>query len=234
MAQPSPRAVYTLTGSGIQALSAGTTRVQFSVAADSGTMRIGRANPRNLAQQGLIRFGDATGWYRSEPLDGDLVWLDCPHGTTRMGYSMIDGASYTATEDFTRLSSVDMADRNPIPMRLGSDIFSPSTGGTVQDWSYIVPANRLFMAQHARAGPWVLTTWTTGLAVAWVGTSIGYHLAEGRAPPGSPVGWSTQQADGLQLVLRAGDGVSGYHFLDATVSSGIIFTHAVIGVEFDA
>lgn len=235
MTAPAPRAVYTLTGSGTQALSAGVTRLQLSVVADSGTMRIGRANPRNTAQQGAIRFGDATGWYRPEWIDGDLVWFDAPPGSTRFGYSMLDGASFTATEDFAKLGVAEPWERNPIPHGLGTMQFSPALGSNQNYWSYTVPANRIFMLQSVRAGVISIATWTTGVAVAWLGASWDYHPAEARCQGGYPLGEYIQYQHGMNIPLPAGASIGGWYNIATGVgSANVLVDCRAFGVEFDA
>lgn len=89
---------YTLSGSGVQALSAGTTAMYLAITTLPAGLPSGRANPTNHFDVGLVRFGDATGFFAPVPVLGGPQWIGVPVGTTRMGYAMLNGAVVTATE----------------------------------------------------------------------------------------------------------------------------------------
>lgn len=77
---------YSLTGTGIQALSANVTAVHLDITTTWPRSGTGRANPAALYDVGLLRFGDATGFFVPIPISGGPQWVAVPNGTTRVGY----------------------------------------------------------------------------------------------------------------------------------------------------
>lgn len=89
---------YNLSGSGIQALSAGVGALHVTVTQLPVRMGTGRANPRNLFDVGLLRAGDGTGWWTPISIEADTAWIGIPNGATQLGYSLLGGAMVTVTE----------------------------------------------------------------------------------------------------------------------------------------
>lgn len=89
---------YTLSGSGIQAISSnvGALHIHFPSAPSSSAF--GLANPPNYYGLGLLRAGDATAWFPAKPIEALDQWFPLPTGTTRIAYSFFGGLSVTVTE----------------------------------------------------------------------------------------------------------------------------------------
>lgn len=90
---------YTLTGRGVQHLSATVTRLFFSVTAFPGNLKFGSANPTNYYHMGLIRSGVNGFFANTWPLEGLDTFLDLPSGTTDIGYAFAAGVSCTVIEN---------------------------------------------------------------------------------------------------------------------------------------
>jgi hypothetical protein len=79
---------WVLSGSGIQALTPGLSRIFVQVATPGVGYSTGTANPVNLYKAGTLRFG-VSGLY-GPPLFifGDAIFLDVPTGATDLGYAI--------------------------------------------------------------------------------------------------------------------------------------------------
>lgn len=89
---------YSLSGSGIQTLTANTTALHIDVTTVPGEAGTGRSNPTAHYDIGLIRFGDATGFWAPIPIVGGPQWQGVPIGTTRIGYAFLHGATADISE----------------------------------------------------------------------------------------------------------------------------------------
>lgn len=91
---------YNLTGTGIQNLSSGVGELDVTITALAGASRNGNANPVNRYDQGLLRLGNAFGFYSALPIDADNMVVPVPSGITRLGYKLLNGATVTVAEVF--------------------------------------------------------------------------------------------------------------------------------------
>lgn len=89
---------YSLSGTGIQTLSAGVTAVHITITTTPTNSRLGTANPPNLYDVCLLRFGDATGFFDAVPVVGGPQWLAVPSGATRCAYACKGGAVISLQE----------------------------------------------------------------------------------------------------------------------------------------
>jgi len=92
-------ASYTLTGTGIQSLTLGLTRLFISVTIRSARWSTGFANPPNLYHIGLLRLQVSGASYPAIPIDADLMALDVPSGTTSIGYELVAPAEIVIYEN---------------------------------------------------------------------------------------------------------------------------------------
>jgi len=83
-------ATYTLSGSGVHALSANVTALHVTITTLPDEPGEGTANPTDYYDIALVRFGDAVGFFASVPIVGGPQWLAVPNGCTRIGYSCED------------------------------------------------------------------------------------------------------------------------------------------------
>jgi hypothetical protein len=108
-------AAYNLTGSGVQALTAGTVRLFVEVTTAAQTSGFGKANPLNYYHLGLLRAG-VTGFFAAPvPIEGLNTFMDLPSGTDSLGYSLEGGTAITVSEGAT-----------PPPPPGGGVFFGPS------------------------------------------------------------------------------------------------------------
>lgn len=91
---------YNLTGTGIQNLSSGVGELDVTITTLAGVSRNGNANPVNRYDQGLLRLGNAFGFYPALPIDADNMVVPVPSGITRLGYKLLNGAAITVAEVF--------------------------------------------------------------------------------------------------------------------------------------
>jgi hypothetical protein len=90
-------ATYTLTGSGIQAISApGCLAIVVTVFPTA--YGAGNASPSNWYDLGLLRVGNAQGYLSTVPIDATNLLLPCPAAATHLGYSLKPGVTITAEE----------------------------------------------------------------------------------------------------------------------------------------
>ncbi len=91
-------ATYSLSGSGVQALSANVTALHVSITTLPAVAGFGRANPAAYYDVGLLRFGDGTGYWAPFPVHGGPEWFGVPPGTTHLGYGLIGAAVISVVE----------------------------------------------------------------------------------------------------------------------------------------
>lgn len=90
-------ATYTLSGTGIQAISTpGSLAVVVTVG--SSTAQRGEANPDNLFHLGQLRIGNTHGYLPSVPIDAVNMLLPCINGATLLGYKLKSGVTITVEE----------------------------------------------------------------------------------------------------------------------------------------
>lgn len=92
-------ATYTLTGTGVQVLTGGTTRLFITVIAYPPKYGFGRANPENLYDIGQLRLGITDFYYPVQSIDAVQMVMDVPPDVTELGYSLFGPASITVAED---------------------------------------------------------------------------------------------------------------------------------------
>ncbi len=93
-------ASYSLSGSGIQTLSAGVVAFHVTITTPPINPGNGGANPVDYYGIGFLRPGDAAAFWDPFAISGGPQWLPCPFGTTRVGYSLLNGAVILLAEVF--------------------------------------------------------------------------------------------------------------------------------------
>jgi hypothetical protein len=89
---------YDLSGSGVQALTGGTTRLFLAVTAFPPGVTTGRALPLNYYDVGLLRIG-VTGFVGPAfSVDAESMFVDLPSGADSLGYALFAGATVTVRE----------------------------------------------------------------------------------------------------------------------------------------
>jgi hypothetical protein len=91
-------AVFDLADQGEISLTDGTERIFLTVTSLPTNHGEGRANPPNLYDVGLLRFGCLGAYGRAFPIDAESMFFDVPSGGDTLAYSMFDGALATASE----------------------------------------------------------------------------------------------------------------------------------------
>jgi len=91
---------YTLTGTGIQALSSNVTAFNVTISTPPLNPGSGSANPLDYYGVGFLRPGTASAFWDPFTISGGPQWLPCPFGATRVGYSLLNGAVITLAEVF--------------------------------------------------------------------------------------------------------------------------------------
>jgi len=91
-------AVFDLADQGEVSLTDGTERIFLTVTNLPTNHGEGRANPPNLYDVGLLRFGCLGAYGRAFPIDAESMFFDVPSGGDTLAYSMFDGALATASE----------------------------------------------------------------------------------------------------------------------------------------
>jgi Collagen triple helix repeat (20 copies) len=89
---------YTLSGSGVQALSAGVGKLYITPSVVPGGIGIGRANPANYYDLALLRLGDSDKYYPAFPLDANGMVVAVPDGCDSLGYKLLQSISITVVE----------------------------------------------------------------------------------------------------------------------------------------
>lgn len=107
-------ATYSLSGTGTQTLTAGTTQLAVSITAHSSRSTIGRANPTNYFNEGLLRFGNSNGYHPAIPIDAVAMLLDVPSGDTTLGYALLNGCTVSAVEISATAPVVSVAGVTPL------------------------------------------------------------------------------------------------------------------------
>lgn len=91
-------ATYSLSGSGVQSLSAGTTALHVTVTTPPAVVGSGYANPTDLYGVGFLRVGDGTGYWTPYPILGGPQWLSVPTQATQLGYALLGFAVVSVAE----------------------------------------------------------------------------------------------------------------------------------------
>jgi hypothetical protein len=93
-------ATFSLSGIGIETLSAGVGALHCHVDTYPPRYGSGSANPESLYKVGQVRAGNASAWWRVQPIDAEDCWIGIPVGSTRLGYAMDESTEVTCTEVF--------------------------------------------------------------------------------------------------------------------------------------
>ncbi len=105
---------FTLTGSGIQAISTpGSLAIVVTVGASLGF--VGNANPANQYHLGLLRLGTAHGYLPAVPVDAVNMLLPCPAAAVNLGYKLTTGVTITVEERAEVLTQVGVVPSSVIP-----------------------------------------------------------------------------------------------------------------------
>jgi hypothetical protein len=95
--------MYTLTGSGTQAL-AYPASLAIVITAHPTVVSSGNANPTNYFHLGLIRLGTSKGHLPAIPIDAANQLVPCPNGANILGYNLVSGVTITVEERYESLS----------------------------------------------------------------------------------------------------------------------------------
>ena len=144
-------AAYDLTGSGVQALTAGTVRLFVQVTTAAPASGFGRANPLNYYHLGLLRAG-VTGFFAAPvPIEGLNTLMDLPSGTDAIGYSLEGGTAITVIEGSTPppppgggvfFGASEIPNDTqvwPTPQSYGNGFFTDGTSRTMTAFRYYRP-----------------------------------------------------------------------------------------------
>lgn len=146
-------AVYTLSGSGAQALTSGTGKLYISMVTLPSVLSAGRASPTNYYDIGLLRLGDHGSYYPAIPIDAHDMVVAVPAQVTALGYSLFGAASIQVTE---------VAGQYP---------FAPSLEG-LSDVAVTSPANGQVLSYQSSSGTWINSTPSGGSAPAFFGARV--------------------------------------------------------------
>ena len=91
-------ATYDLSGSGVQALTSGTTRLFLAVTAFPPGVTTGRAMPLNYYDVGLLRVGISGYVGPAFAVDAQNMWIDLPAGADSIGYALFFDSTVQLTE----------------------------------------------------------------------------------------------------------------------------------------
>lgn len=89
---------YTLSGSGIQSLSAGTGALHVTLVSVPDPAGNGGANPLDYYGVGVLRAGDSVAFWEPFTVCGGPQWIGLPTGTTRIGYALPAGVTISVAE----------------------------------------------------------------------------------------------------------------------------------------
>ena len=92
-------ATYSLSGSGIQAITPGTARIYVLVDFIRPDAENGLAAPVNYYHIGLLRAGTSGFYSRVIPVDGENIYADIPTDTDSIGYALFGGSTIVLSED---------------------------------------------------------------------------------------------------------------------------------------
>lgn len=139
-------AVYTLNGSGTQALSANVSQVRVEILTLPKGASVGHAVPSDYFGVGFVRFGVQGSYLRKEPIDGFDILIDVPPGATTIGYYLFPAGSIRVTEQFAAAVAnwqKQPWDRNPGVVAYLQSQQLIANAGTSSLGSYTVPAGRI-------------------------------------------------------------------------------------------
>lgn len=131
-------AVYNLTGSGVQGLTSGQAQLLVDITSFDVHRSVGRAAPPNYYDLGLLRLGQQGSYRPSFPLDATSMVIDLPDKTDVLGYSLFGTTAIRVTE------VAPAAIGNPVRISRGFTLSIPVSQTATLQWTYTVPANRVF------------------------------------------------------------------------------------------
>lgn len=171
---------YPLSGRGVQTI-AQPSQIVATVTHIGTNVGLGRANPQNYQNLGLLSWGDANGYRAPQPLVTSPQVFDLPPGMTRLGYALLGGSTVSVAEVAAPVAVPSAIwDRNPTPVGASALVGNPSGIADSIAWTYTVPAGRkLWLAsarvQHSRLS--ASTPAGLGTATASIVLSTGQTLA---------------------------------------------------------
>jgi hypothetical protein len=219
---------YVLTGSGLQ-LIAQPRGLKVEVLAVGQRLAAGGANPRNLYDVGLLRWGNADGYFPPVPVDADTQQLALPRGMTTLGYKLGPGAQIRVTE--TAGLAVPIYDRHPVDFQQ-SAFLTVNGGQNPLAWDYTVPAGKLLelanlSAQISRTG----AASGVGGIYANVQRNGGYILSAVMTG-GTQGAYVADRLGGAPLYLVAGETLHAFVF-DSDVGGQVFVNIVASGTLFD-
>lgn len=155
-------ATYTLSATGVQALSANVTAFHVTISTPPLNPGSGAANPLDYYGIGFLRPGDASAFWDPFAISGGPQWLPCPFGATRVGYSLLNGAV---------VSLVEVFGPSPLAVPLAQ----------LPDVALSSPADTQVLTYQASSSKWINAAAPTGGGGG--GSGIG-HLLLDAAPSG--------------------------------------------------
>lgn len=116
-------ATFTLTGTGIQAISSPSS-LAVTITVHGSLARTGQANPANRFDEGLLRIGTAHGYLPSIPIDATSMVVPCPAGAVNLGYALLTGCTITVEERSEQLLPLPTIGSLSVPIPLVISPFS--------------------------------------------------------------------------------------------------------------
>lgn len=211
---------YTLTGSGQQSIAT-PLGLKVEVLARGNGATVGFAQPPNTFHVGLLRWGNANGFFPPVPIDADTQQLLLPPGMTTLGYQVGPGAQIRVTE--TKGIPRDLWDRRLADATFYSVIATPGGTSPTSTPVYSVPAGQTLYVSHLGVrtvrqsvasvvssaenwvdigGPWLLYC---NLMGGSIGSFIEDYIRAGDlfVPGGVTINWHRDNFDtGGQVVMQ--------------------------------
>lgn len=222
----------------MQPLTPGTAALHVTIATPPARGRAGRANPTNYFDVALLRFGDGVGFGDEQPVTGGPQWLAVPTGTTQVGYACLTGAVLTVAEVAGAAAppanwQKQPWDRNPTPITRG--VLGIVTGATTetQEWTYTVPAGRIFAVAKLSVEISVQTSIPTnnyGQMAAYVGST---RICVALITSLNQASFAEDDLHSGPLICPAGTALQGTAYQSVGGWNMIIST-SLAGTEFDA
>jgi len=132
-------ATYTLSGTGIQSLSASVVALTLTVTTLPAASGNGGANPADYYGLGTLRAGNPTAFWEPFTIVGGPQWIPLPYGSTRLGYAFLNGAAASVVEVFGS---------SPLAFPLS----------TLPDVSLASPVDAQVLAYQATTSKWINAT----------------------------------------------------------------------------
>jgi hypothetical protein len=227
-------ATYNLSGTGDQALTTGTTRLQVDVTNFRANAQVGDARPANYFHLGLLRVGAGTRYAPVRPIDAASMFIDLPYGATVLSYALFGGTTISVTEQTVGGVGRPMPwDRNPANINNSFHGGIGTEGAETDAWTYTVPAARILALVYATAALVVTQAYTSGFsafAQIYLNGTLLLRAAEYNVASGSQ---NRDDLAGGTLYIPAGGVLRASHTIAGTAGTTLV-TLGAAGYLFDA